>query len=86
MTDVMALYIEDNSIRLLVAKGRKVERWEAVALEPGLVSSGMIQNEVKVAEKVKEIFTNINRGNKSNFISGYYSTSCDRFPISKRRS
>ena len=58
---VRALYFEDNSIKLLIAKGRKVEHWASAPLEPGLVVGGVIIDENKVANKVKEIFTSIER-------------------------
>jgi len=54
---VTTLYLEDNSIKLLVASGRQVERWVSVPLEPDLVSGGAIVNENKVAEKIQEAFT-----------------------------
>jgi len=58
---VMALYFEDTGIALLVARGRKVERWANVSLEPGLVSGGVIVDEARVADKVRELFITIKR-------------------------
>ncbi|MFC2024572.1 pilus assembly protein PilM [Chloroflexota bacterium] len=52
----VTLFIEDNEIRLLVAKGRRVEKWAKMPLEPGLVSDGAIIDEPQVAEKLKELF------------------------------
>ena len=52
---VMALYIEDANIKLLIVNGRKVERWANVPLEPGLVSGGVIVEESQVAKKIKEL-------------------------------
>lgn len=56
---VIALYLEDTSIKLLVARGRQVERWVSVPLEPGLVSGGVILNENLVADKIREIFVTV---------------------------
>ena len=56
---VKALYFEDDSIKLLIAKGRKVEHWASLPLDPGLVVGGVIIDENKVATKVKEIFATI---------------------------
>jgi type IV pilus assembly protein PilM len=56
---VMTLYFEDTSIKLLVAKGRKVESWAMVPLEPGLVAGGTIVDETKTADKIKELLASI---------------------------
>jgi type IV pilus assembly protein PilM len=53
---VASLYLEDNGIRLLTASGRQVEKWITIPLEPGLVSGGVIQDENKVADKIRETF------------------------------
>jgi type IV pilus assembly protein PilM len=53
---VLALYFEDNYIRLLVARGKQVERWASVSLDADLISGGLILDEKLVADKVKEIF------------------------------
>ncbi len=55
-TRVMALYLEDAKIRLIVAQGRKVERWASIPLEAGLVSGDVILDETKVADKIRELF------------------------------
>ena len=52
----VTLFIEDTAIRLLVAKGRRVERWATLPLEPGLVSDGVILDEAQVASRLKELF------------------------------
>ena len=36
------LFIEDSAVKLLVARGRRVEKWAKLPLEPGLVSDGLI--------------------------------------------
>jgi type IV pilus assembly protein PilM len=53
---VTALFIRDTGINLLVMKGRQVEKWASLPLEPGLVSQGLIVDEAQVADKVKQIF------------------------------
>jgi type IV pilus assembly protein PilM len=47
-----------------------VERWETVSLEPGLVNGGVIVEENKVAEKIKEVFINIKRSKGGSLLSG----------------
>ncbi|MBA7702874.1 hypothetical protein ES703_111649 [subsurface metagenome] len=51
----VTLFIEDSSIKLLVAKGQRVDKWAKLPLEPGLVSDGLILDEPQVANKVREI-------------------------------
>jgi len=53
---VTTLYIGDTEVTLLVMKGMQVEKWAALPLEPGLVSQGLITDEARVAELVKELF------------------------------
>ena len=54
MAKVVTLYIDDTSLRLLVAKGKQVEKWADLPLEPGLVRDGVIVDEAKVADKIKQ--------------------------------
>jgi type IV pilus assembly protein PilM len=56
---VLTFYFEDTSIKLLAAKGRKVESWAMVPLEPGLVIGGTIVDETKTANKVKELLASV---------------------------
>jgi type IV pilus assembly protein PilM len=67
---VIALYFEDTGIKLLVAKGRKAEQWASLPLEPGLVVGGVIVDETRVANKVKEIFTTIKNSPIAGLVSG----------------
>ena len=45
---VTTLFIRDNSINLLVMKGRQVEKWASLLLEPGLVSQGVVLDEAVI--------------------------------------
>ena len=53
---VTTLFIRDTVINLLVMKGRQVEKWASLPLEPGLVSQGLIVDEARVADEVKQLF------------------------------
>jgi type IV pilus assembly protein PilM len=53
---VTTLFIEDTALRLLVGRGKQAEKWASLPLEPGLVKHGLIQDNAKVAEKIKELF------------------------------
>jgi type IV pilus assembly protein PilM len=55
MTQV-TLFVEDSAIKLLVAKGRRVEKWAKLPLDPGLVSDGLILDETKVADNIRQLF------------------------------
>ena len=53
---VTTLFIEDTAIRLLVARGKQAEKWASLPIEAGLVKHGLIQDNVLVADKIKELF------------------------------
>jgi type IV pilus assembly protein PilM len=53
---ITTLFIRDTSINLLVMKGKQVEKWASSPLEPGLVTQGLIVDEAKVADKVRQLF------------------------------
>lgn len=52
----VSLFIEDSAIKFLVTSKRQIEKWGLGPLEPGLVSDGLILDETKVAEKIRELF------------------------------
>ena len=66
----MTLYFKDTGIKLLIARGKKAEQWASVSLEPGLVVGGVIANETKVADKVREIFATVKHSALAGLISG----------------
>ncbi len=53
---VTTLYIDDVSLKLLVARGNKVTKCATLPLESGLVSDGVVVDRTKVAAKIKELF------------------------------
>lgn len=50
------LFIDDTNIRLLVTKGKRVQKWARLPLEPGLVRDGVIVDEAQIVERLKELF------------------------------
>ena len=52
---VVTLYIDDASLRLLVAKGKRVKKWADLPLESRLVRDGVVFHEAKLAAKIKEL-------------------------------
>jgi type IV pilus assembly protein PilM len=70
---VTTLFIRDTGINLLAMKGTQVSKWASLALEPGLVSQGLIVDEAQVADKVKQIFkeTGVKAKNVVTALSGH---------------
>ena len=56
MAKKVTLYIEDTEIKLVVTKGKQVEKWASLLLESGLVSDGVIVDETQVADSIKALF------------------------------
>jgi type IV pilus assembly protein PilM len=54
--ETLTIYIDDSAIRLLIAKGRSVQSWVDMPLEPGLVMDGVILDQDAVAAKLEELW------------------------------
>jgi type IV pilus assembly protein PilM len=52
----VSLYIEDTEIKLLVTNRNRVEKWASLMLDAGLVREGVILDENRVAESIKQLF------------------------------
>ena len=52
---IKTLFINDNTINLVVVEGRKVKKWASMYLDPGLVSQGVVIDEAQVSDKIKEL-------------------------------
>jgi len=55
---VATLYIDDTSIRVLVASSREIKKWAEMPLHAGMVKDGVIIEESEVASKIKELLNN----------------------------
>jgi Tfp pilus assembly PilM family ATPase len=53
--DIVTLYIDDSSIRLLVTQGTEIMKWAEIPLEPGQVKNAVVINEVEVAAKITQL-------------------------------
>ena len=53
---IVTLYIDDTSIRLIVASGKRIKQWAHLPLEPGLVKNAVIVEEAEVTAKIKQLF------------------------------
>ena len=52
----ITLFIDDTNIRLLVSRGKRVQKWARLPLEPGLVRDGVILDEAQLVDQLKELF------------------------------
>ena len=52
---IVTLHVDDTSIRLLVAHGKRLKKWADMPLEPGLVKGGVVIKEAEVATKIKQL-------------------------------
>ena len=57
---IVTLYIDDTSIRLMVASGKRIKQWAQLPLEPGLVKNAVIIDEAEVTAKIKQLFRDQN--------------------------
>jgi len=55
MAKKVTLYIEDTDIKLLVTKGKQIDKWASLLLEPSLVRDGVIVDEDEVAKSIKNL-------------------------------
>ena len=53
---VVTLYIDDTSLRLMVTHGKRVKKWADLPLEPGLVKNAVVIKKAEVADKVRQLF------------------------------
>ncbi len=68
--DIVTLYIDDASIRLLVIRSKHVRKWAEIKLEPGLVKDGLVIDEIEVARLIKQLF-NTQKVSTKKVILGY---------------
>ncbi len=54
--ETVSLYIDDNSLRLMVTKGRQITEWAESPLEPGLIEDNVVIQEAIVAARIKQLF------------------------------
>ena len=53
--NIVTLYIDDDSLRLMVTQGKRVEKWAELPLEPGLIENTVVVKEAEVVAKIKEL-------------------------------
>ncbi len=54
--NIVTLYIDDTSLRLMVTAGERGREWAELPLESGLVENNVVINEAEVANKIKQLF------------------------------
>lgn len=55
-SEAVSLYIDDNSLRLMVTRGQEIKLWGELPLEPGLVENNVIIAEAEVTARIKQLF------------------------------
>jgi hypothetical protein len=68
--EIVTLYIDDASIRLMVTRSQRIRKWAEINLEPGLVNDGVVINETEVASRIKQLI-NTQKVRQKNIILGY---------------
>jgi type IV pilus assembly protein PilM len=53
--DIVTLYIDDTSLRLLVCQGQTIKKSAIMTLEPGLIKGSVVLNEEEVVTKIKQL-------------------------------
>ncbi len=72
---VVTLYVDDTSLRLLVAQGGRVKKCAILPLEPGLVEDGVVVDEAKVATLIRGFFK-AQRVGAGNIVAGLSGLHC----------
>ncbi len=54
--ETVTVNIEERSLRLLTVKGRRVQKWGQVPLEPGLVENGLVRDPAQVGLALETLF------------------------------
>jgi type IV pilus assembly protein PilM len=53
--EIVTLYIDDSSIRLLITEGTEIMKWAELPLEPGQVKNAVVIEEAEVAAKITQL-------------------------------
>jgi Tfp pilus assembly PilM family ATPase len=56
--DLVTLYIDDTSLRLLVCQGQIIKKWAHLQLEPGLIKDSIVLQEAEVTARIKQLLQN----------------------------
>ena len=77
---IVTLYVDDDSLRLMVSQGKQIKEWAELPLEPGLVENTVVIKEAEVAAKIKQLFKTQNVTSKK-VILGMSGLHCLSRPI-----
>ncbi len=53
---IVTLYVDDTSLRLMVTDGKQIKEWAELPLESGLIEGNVVINESEFTAKVKQLF------------------------------
>lgn len=68
--DIITLFIDDASIRLLVVRSQRIRKWAEIKLEPGLITDGIVTDEIEVANRIRQL-VKTQKVRKNKIILGY---------------
>jgi len=77
---IVSLYIDDSSLRLMVTNGKKIKRWAESPLEPGLIENAVVIKEAEVIAKIKQLFK-VEGAKTKNIVLGMSGFHCLTRPI-----
>ncbi len=53
---IVTLYVDNTSLRLMVTDGKRIREWADLPLEPGLIEGNVVIKGAEVATKVRQLF------------------------------
>ena len=53
---IISLYIDDNSLRLMVTRGERIKEWAYLPLDRGLVENNLVARQADLASRIKLLF------------------------------
>ncbi len=68
--DIVTLFIDDASLRLLVIRSQRIRKWAEIKLEPGLIRDGVVIEELEVANHIRQLIKT-QKVRKKKIILGY---------------
>jgi len=54
--NIVTLYVDDTSLRLMVTDGKQIKEWAELPLETGLVENTVVMKEEEFADKIRQLF------------------------------
>lgn len=62
---VVSLYIDDSSLRLMVARGERIKEWAYLPLDKGMVENNLVVRQADLASRIKLLFKTLKVNKKT---------------------